>query len=125
MSKVTTNAPAIIENWSVCDGPGENPYMAPELRKQHIGGVVYNHPRWDGTPNGHLADGHCIITSPIKEVRGNGKEIITETGTHYTLGIPDPSYIKWVRETFPDKYEHWDEVSMFVQEITKDSPIGG
>lgn len=120
---ITQDNKAIIENWSVCDGPGENPYTAPELRKQHIGGKVYNHPRWNRDPDGHLADGHNIVTSPIKEVLGNGKEIITESGTHYTLGTPDPAYIKWVKETFPDQFKGWDEASMFVREVPTEETI--
>lgn len=71
----------IINNWSVTPDTSE-PYLAPELRKSRLVGVVYGHPE--------LEDGTFIRTSVIDKVE-NGL-VVTRSGTRYELVDPDPAY---------------------------------
>lgn len=75
-----------IENWSVVGDP--DPYKAPELHRQRIQGEVFG--------NSKFEDGKFIRTSDIGKV--DGSEVITVSGSVYTLGEPSPDYVSWCRE---------------------------
>jgi hypothetical protein len=60
----------------------EGVYSAPELRTFHLQGLVSEHPDFE--------EGHHITTSRI--VGKVGEDIITRSGTVYTLGDVDPKY---------------------------------
>lgn len=76
----------MIENWCVTY-QDNNPYLAPELRKQCLGGRATNVEDLDDlyTEN--------IITSSIV---GKTKEghVVTKSGSVYTLGTINPEYEK-------------------------------
>jgi hypothetical protein len=76
-----------IENWSIVE-KADNPYQAPELRKQYLRGTVYNHPI--------KGDGKLVITSSI--IKEEDGYIITNSGSIYELGTVDEEYEK----LFPD-----------------------
>jgi hypothetical protein len=71
-----------IEGWSLVGS--FNPYIAPELQTVQLRGHVYGH------PNHH--DGKLVMTSRIAGVVD--EDIITLSGSRYTLGAIDPEYSK-------------------------------
>jgi len=75
-----------LENW--CVRSDANPYQPPEMQSIYLSGEVYDHTRWE--------DGERISTSNIKKADGN--VITTQTGSVYTLGEPDPEYIKYCED---------------------------
>jgi hypothetical protein len=77
----------LLENWSVSSAP-VGPYDAPEMAYHQLSGNVFGHPRFD--------EGKRIRTSDIKSV--NGREVVTRSGSVYTLGEPHVEYVHWCRE---------------------------
>ena len=70
---------AHLENWAMLEIRG--PYQAIEQAYSILCGDVTGHPK--------LRNGY-IETSSI--VRAEGDEVITKSGTRYTLGKPAPDY---------------------------------
>lgn len=91
-----TKAPTgaiLLEQWGVA----ANIFRAPETGGQHLIGVTYGDPR--------AADGRHVTTSPI--VSADGKLVVTQTGTVYALGEPDPAYLAFLRsENIPIDLDH-------------------
>jgi hypothetical protein len=75
-----------IAKWSITTHP--EPYDPPECMRQFIQGDVYDHPRFP--------DGTRVTTSAIERVEG--PYVITESGSAYIVGTPDPDYVEWCRE---------------------------
>lgn len=76
-----------LENWSIVSTQTNESYIAPEYRKRHLVGEVFDHPVfWNGKE---------IETSSIQQAEG--KVVVTRTGTRYELGQPDPNYLDWLR----------------------------
>ena len=71
----------VMQNWALFS-LSQNPYQAPEVMGQALGGEVYGHPRHK--------DGKRVITSRIIE-KGNG--IVKTLNTTYILGDVDPEYL--------------------------------
>jgi hypothetical protein len=78
-----------LNNWSVAKE--QDPYLAPECRRSILQGQVTDHPDFD--------DGSRIWTSPI--IKLHGEQILTASGSLYTLGTIDPAY----EEAFPGARE--------------------
>jgi hypothetical protein len=80
-----------IDNWStttnVCDA-----YTAPECQTVCLQGDITGHARFE--------DGEHVYTSPIVGVEK--REILTKTGTIYTLGKIDRRFRYWLRKNRPD-----------------------
>ena len=74
-----------LENWSICTHPNDV-YIAPEFRLPCLQGNVFNDPRG-------RSDGKRIVTTLIINVEGD--KVITESGSVYELGKPNPKYIEW------------------------------
>ncbi len=68
-----------LENWAIVHD--DDPYLAPELRKQKLHGQCFGHPRFE--------DGEAITTSSIQSIDG---EVIVTRNTRYVLGQVDPAY---------------------------------
>ena len=77
---------ARIENWSFVYDPSMSPYTAPEQMKFCLKGNVYGHPI--------KKDGRYVLTSYIDDFDLETNEIITASGTRYTLGKVDIEYEK-------------------------------
>jgi len=71
---------AHLESWAIFTLL--EPYQAPEQARHILAGFVTDHPC--------MQDGIHIETSPIASWYDD--EIITRSGTCYTLGEPDPDY---------------------------------
>lgn len=78
-----------LNDWAIVTGG--NPYMAPELRRQHLMGKVEGHPDRD--------DGESIVTSALRG-KYEGR-IVTGSGSLIELGDPRPDYAA----EFPDAKE--------------------
>jgi hypothetical protein len=75
-----------LDNWSITSREVyEDPYIPPELMSKHLQGTVSGNPEFP--------DGSHIITSRIVAVYG--RTVVTRTGSSYTLGEPDPSFVEW------------------------------
>lgn len=82
-------------------------YIAPELVRTRLKGVVTGHPR--------KPDGKVIITTKVARV--DGRVITTDSGTVYELvGEPSPEYVAYMaanRIVFdseaPIKIRKWEE----------------
>ncbi len=90
-----TGVPAAVyrlEDWSLGYYPSarQNPYLADEQRARVLQGDVYGSPAY--------ADGHPVRTSAVVSARGN--LVVTQSGSIYQLGTPDPKYVAWVTEEF-------------------------
>jgi len=72
-----------IENWAILYRE-QDPYLAPELRTNCVGGNVHDNPKF--------TNGTYIHTSSIEGKRGN--KIVTHSGSEYELGEPNPEYEK-------------------------------
>ena len=68
-----------IENWAMV---GLYPYAPPEQQVFCLEGELYGHPR--------VTDGHRTTTTEIVGV--DGEVILTNSGSRYVLGEPDPPY---------------------------------
>ncbi len=64
-----------LESWSTY----RDPWEAPELPLRIVG----------------LLDGERVRTSRVQDSRG--RIVITESGSRYLLGEPDPEYLKWLQ----------------------------
>lgn len=73
-----------IDNWSICN-QDDNPYQAPEVKKDCLRGKVYGHP--------DHADGEYIITSVILEADG---QYARTRNNLYILSNIDPRYLEWL-----------------------------
>lgn len=78
---------AHLENWSVCDGSAD-PYLAPELRPRVLRGFVTGHPKLEDQE---------IQSSRLEEIDYENRTARTKN-TEYTLGEPDPEWLKWCDE---------------------------
>ena len=76
-----------IEEWSVYVVDG-GPFMAPELHRIGIQGLVANHPRYYRSGR--------VQTSAIVTV--SGRTVQTASGSIYFLGKPSADYVRWLRE---------------------------
>ncbi len=81
--------PVVMQNWSVCEAPGGNPFIAPERRAKKLQGLVYGHPEFP--------DGSQIMTSDIVEHDYANKTVRTRN-TVYTLGKIDPGFVQYMRD---------------------------
>ena len=77
-----------LKCWRVCIIPRNDFLRLPELSSIQLAGAVYGHSRYE--------DGHRISTSPIREV--DGRRVVTQSGSTYLLGDPDPRYLTWLEE---------------------------
>lgn len=68
-----------LENWSII----ADEWSAPELGKMYLFGT-------------RTEDSKPVRTSRIVSV--NGKEITTNSGSIYVLGVPDKEYLEWLKE---------------------------
>lgn len=64
-----------LEQWTITDVDGSGPRLF---------GTAYGHPR--------IIEGHRVSSSRI--VRIDGNTAVTETGTEYTLGTPNPEAVE-------------------------------
>lgn len=81
-----------LERWSTTTYPGSSPYDPPECTLS-FHGLAYGHPRF--------AEGQEITTSPIRLVVTQGlfgTVVRTGSGSEYTLGEPDPAFVRKCRE---------------------------
>ncbi len=78
----------ILNNWR-CVSRTTNPYQAPELGRLAIQGTL-------AEDHNSRTVGTRIVTSIVIET--NGRDVTTETGTVYTLGIPDVEYLVFLEE---------------------------
>ena len=78
-----------LNNWSVAKE--QDLYLAPECRRSILQGWVTDHPNFD--------DGSLIWILPI--IKLHGEQILTASGSLYTLGTIDPAY----EEAFPGARE--------------------
>ena len=76
-----------IDQWCVVEAP-DSDFIAPELRKRCLHGVVTGHPNID--------DGSIVTSTPIKGL--SGSFIKTYSGSIYELGDVSEEYEK----QFPD-----------------------
>ena len=77
-----------LENWFVKQALDDTGYKAPELCPACLAGEVYDHPKHE--------DGKLILTSAFVESDRENNTVTTKSGSVYTLGEVDPSYIKWL-----------------------------
>jgi hypothetical protein len=70
-----------LEKWAVIDTETD-PYVAPELRRPHLHGNAFGHPRFP--------DGKDVTTGPIVGRRGNNP--VTKSGSEYELMDVDPEW---------------------------------
>lgn len=78
----------VMENWSICDAPGADPYQPPERRAKMLQGYVHGHPDFE--------DGSQIMTSMIVEHDYPNRTVRTKN-TVYTLGKIDPGYVDYMK----------------------------
>ena len=76
-----------LDNWS-CGPVIDDPYLAPERAGLCLHGTVTGHHR--------IPDGETIRTNRVAKV--NGRTVVTESGTVYELGNPDPEYLAWMAQ---------------------------
>lgn len=76
-----------LEGWAV-QMDMTNPYKAPEQRRVGLTGVVEGHHR--------IGDGQFITTSRAVWLDLHKNQALTETGTLYRLGKPDPKWLEWM-----------------------------
>lgn len=88
-----------LENWAVV----VDPYAAPEIHRAKLSGNVSNHPKHE--------NGTHVITSRI--VSANGR-LVTTAHTEYELGQPCEEYLRWYKETYPDREIDLDNPIKFV-----------
>jgi hypothetical protein len=74
-----------LENWFVSELPND-PYMAPELKRQVLCGNVFGHP--------NFPDYSDVTTSAIEGIEMDSDAILTASGSEYTLGKPKEDYEK-------------------------------
>jgi hypothetical protein len=86
----------ILTNWSVVVDTS-NPYRAPELCKQSFKGKVYNHPNFQ--------DGEVVHTGTVIKLDWREKYFETRRTRYWLEGPPDPSYVEFVKENFPEMLE--------------------
>jgi hypothetical protein len=72
-----------IDNW-ILTSTDTNPYLAPELIKMCLYGIVSNHPKHK--------DGTYVTTSHIVGYDYLYDAVITVSGSRYKLGEPNPGY---------------------------------
>ena len=98
-----------LENWATGYRPSsnENPYLSPQQRARVLVGAVYGRP--------DRPDGHRVRTSRI--VSASGRLVVTDSGSIYELGTPDPEYVAWVVAEFGA----WNDENP-VRVLTTDEP---
>jgi hypothetical protein len=77
-----------LESWKLIRY-SSNPYRAPETWTNKLAGIVFNHPK--------QPDGSSVITGHLIELDTVARTAVT-TGNKYTLGEPDPEWLKWLAE---------------------------
>jgi len=99
-----------MKNWKFISAVGT--FMVPEVkdldefRNVRLFGKVYDDPRKE-IISSEFADGHRVITSPIREINIVERTVRTRSGTVYKLdGRPDNSWTEWLSEfeDFDEKY---------------------
>jgi len=80
-----------LEQWKVVTIE-DTRYESPELQRKVLAGRVYNNP--------HFKDGEKIYTS--RPLVAKGRIIKTLSGSVYRLGEPDPEYLEWMKENYPN-----------------------
>ena len=90
-----------LENWSLVSL--FNPYKAPEARVGLLKGVVYDHEKFD--------DGTLITTSMLVDLNIDGASAKTFSGSNYTLGRPDPEWMKFLEEVGSEYIESLNKLT--------------
>jgi hypothetical protein len=90
-----------IDNWTTTKN--FDPYTAPECQAVCLQGNVSGHSRFK--------NGDYVHTSPIEGVEK--REILTKTGTIYTLGRIDRRFRNWLRKNRPNW--NWREPITFFE----------
>lgn len=90
-----------LNNWS-CVTRTANPYQAPELGYLAVSGEL-----GEDHDYGHKVRkaGQKITTSKV--VKSEGTQIMTNSGTIYDLGTPDPEYLEYLAEKGIDFDPQW------------------
>jgi hypothetical protein len=81
-----------LENWCIGGAEKVDPYYtAPEMIERRLYGIVYDH------PSPFLLDGEYTHTSSLLSIDYINKKATTRNN-EYTLGKPDPNWLKWCKD---------------------------
>lgn len=85
-----------LERWEIV----VDPYQAPEVTVPRLRGYSSGDPRRD--------DGHLVTTSGIVKIDYDKKEIITYSGSVYSLGTVNEDYRVWAVDNCPEYKRLWE-----------------